>query len=114
MLNETFSSTAFGEALYLAQDLLCGFMVIGARVIFATHLIELVDHFEQMEGMVEAQEHLCSLVAGIQVDDDEIKPTYVITRRSPLGRSYAREIAQRHGISLAQILAARADKVNKS
>ncbi len=36
LLNETFSSTALGEALYLAQDVLAGLRAVGARAIFAT------------------------------------------------------------------------------
>lgn len=41
LLNETFSSTSFGEALYLAQDVICGLRVAGVRAIYATHLVEL-------------------------------------------------------------------------
>jgi hypothetical protein len=37
------------------------------------------------------------------------QPTFQILRGMPHGRGYAREIARRHGISLEQILAARAD-----
>jgi len=44
-------------------------------------------------------------VAGVTVNDaGEYIPTYRIERSEPLGRSYAREIARRHGISLEQIL----------
>ncbi len=105
LLNETFSSTAFGEALYLAQDVLAAMCVIGARAVFATHLVELVDHFAEIEERVSTESGLFSLVAGIELrEDGSAVPTYQITRREPLGRSYAQEIARRHGISLEQIL----------
>ncbi len=105
LLNETFSSTAFGEALYLAQDVLAAMCLIGSRAVFATHLVELVDHFDEIEGRVHGTSNLFSLVAGIELKDDGTAiPTYQITRGEPLGRSYAQEIARRHGISLAQIL----------
>ena len=105
LLNETFSSTAFGEALYLAQDMLSGLCALGVRAIFATHLIELVEHFAEIEAAVDCDGCLYSLAAGIEMTDDGTpQPTYRITRQPPLGRSYAREIARRYGISLQQIL----------
>jgi DNA mismatch repair ATPase MutS len=105
LLNETFSSTAFGEALYLAQDVLCALCAIGARGVFATHLVELVEQIAFMERSITPQSHLYSLVAGIESRaDGDAAPTFRIQRGEPLGRSYAREIAKRHGISLEQIL----------
>ncbi len=108
LLNETFSSTSSGEAIFLAQDVLCGLRAIGARAIFATHLIELAEKIESIEETVRGDSNLFSLVAGMTVGDDgEGTPTYQIIRGLPLGQSYAREIARRHGISLEQILANR-------
>ncbi|GAB4509517.1 MAG: hypothetical protein OHK0046_04650 [Anaerolineae bacterium] len=110
LLNETFSSTASGEAVYLAQDILCALRAIGVRAVYATHFIELVDLIEEIEQSIEGDSRLCSLVAGVRLlDDAQAVPTYKVTRGLPLGRSYAQEIARRHGISLAQILAARQD-----
>ena len=108
LLNETFSSTSSGEAIYLAQDVLCGLRAIGARSIFATHLIELAEKMEHIEQTISGDSRLYSLVAGVSVGHSgEGNPTYQITRGLPLGQSYAREIARRHGISLEQILANR-------
>lgn len=108
LLNETFSSTSSGEAAYLAQDMLCGLRSIGARAIFATHLIELAERLDTIEGIVSGESKLYSLVAGVSVNKEgEGSPTYQIVRGLPLGQSYAREIARRHGISLEQILQVR-------
>jgi len=108
LLNETFSSTSSGEAGYLGQDMLCGLRAIGARAIFATHLIELAERIEAIEGIVSGESKLYSLVAGVNVNTaGEGSPTYEITRGTPHGQSYAREIARRHGISLEQILEGR-------
>jgi DNA mismatch repair ATPase MutS len=105
LLNETFSSTASGEALYLAQDILGAMRAIGLRAIFATHFVELAQHIAEVESAIEGDSRLCSLVAGIAISDDgRPLPTFHITRGMPLGRSYAQEIARRHGISLEQIL----------
>ncbi len=111
LLNETFSSTSSGEAIYLAEDILCGLRAIGARAIFATHLIELAERIDSIERAVSGDSRLYSLVAGITIGDaGEGTPTYQIIRGLPLGQSYAREIARRHGISLEQILANREQK----
>jgi DNA mismatch repair protein MutS len=108
LLNETFSSTAFGEALYLAQDILCALRVVGARALFATHIIELVETIDEMESSVQGESRLFGLVAGIQLNDEGMPvPNFRVMRGKPLGRSYAAEIARQHGISLDQILAAR-------
>lgn len=108
LLNETFSSTASGEALYLAQDMLCGLRVIGARAIFATHLTELPARIPDMAAAVEGDSGFISLVAGVRLTDDgQAVPTFEIAPGQPLGRSYAQDIARRHGISLEQILQAR-------
>ncbi|MBX3064673.1 MAG: hypothetical protein KF726_16950 [Anaerolineae bacterium] len=108
LLNESLSSTAFGEALYLAQDVLAGLRSIGARTIFATHLVELVEHISEIEAAVAGDCSLYSLVAGIELGEDGTPQlTYRVTQGSPLGRSFAQEIARRHGISLEQILKGR-------
>ncbi len=109
LLNETFSSTSSGEAVYLAHDVLAGLRAIGARVIYATHLNELAERLDEIMAAAEGDCVLFSLVAGVEMGaEGEAKPTYRIQRGEPLGRSYAREIARRHGISLEQILAGRA------
>lgn len=113
LLNETFSSTSSGEALYLAQDVLCALRAIGVRAVFATHLSELAEHIPNMEAAVSGSSRLVSLVAGVRLSDDgQAVPTFEIAPGLPLGRSYAQEIARRHGISLEQILQARQRPAN--
>jgi len=106
LLNETFSSTTSGEAIYLAQDMLCGLRAIGVRALYATHFVELADHIKEIEETVEGRSRLFSLVAGVETGESgSVQPSFKITRGRPLGRSYAREIAKQYGISLEQILA---------
>ncbi|MFW5708967.1 MAG: MutS-related protein [Chloroflexota bacterium] len=114
LLNETFAATASREAVYLAQDMLTGFRVIGLRTIYATHLTELVDRISDIEAAQPGDSRLYSLVAGIEFDEDlNGQPTYDIRRGEPLDRSYAREIARRFGIDLPQILAAHQDRTTR-
>jgi len=108
LLNETFSSTSPDEAIYLAQDVLCGLRVIGVRAIYATHLIELAQRIHEIEAVIDGNSSLFSLIATVQLDTEgQTVRTFRIERGLPLGRSYAQEIARLHGISLEQILAAR-------
>ncbi len=82
--------------------------MIGVRALYATHLIELASRIADIEAAVEGDSRVISLVAGVQeTPDNRVAPTFKITSGAPLGSSYAREIARRHGISLDQILAAR-------
>ncbi len=105
LLNETFATTSASEAVYLAQDVMCGLRMIGVRAIFATHLTELTRQIEEIEATVDGESRVCSLVAGITFDDENTgHPTFEIKRGLPLGRSYAQEIARRHGIDLDQIM----------
>jgi DNA mismatch repair protein MutS len=108
LLNETFSSTSSGEALYLAQDMLAALRAVGSRAIYATHLIELAERLDEIEGLAAGDCRLISLVAGVHVNaEGGGTPTYVITPGVPHARSYAQDIARKHGISLAQILEGR-------
>jgi len=110
LMNESLSSTVASEATYLAQDVLCGLRAIGVRAIYATHLLDLPDRIPEIHAAVDGPSALFSLVAGVRLNaDGEGQPTFQILRGMPHKRSYAREIARRHGISLEQILAARAD-----
>jgi hypothetical protein len=106
LLNETFSSTAPGEAVYLAHDVLCGLRVVGARAIYATHLTDLAHRTQEIENAVAGDSRLFSLIATMKLDaEGQTVRTFRIERGLPLGRSYAEEIARLHGISLEQILA---------
>lgn len=108
LLNETFSSTAPGEALYLAQDVLCGLRAIGVRAIYATHLVDLAERIDEIESAVEGTSGVFSLIAAVHRNGDgQTVRTFRIERGLPYGRSYAQEIARQHGISLEQILKTR-------
>ncbi len=105
LLNESLASTTPGEALFLAKDVTSGLRAIGVRGIYATHLVELVDHIDEIEATVPGDSGLVSLVAGVQfTSEGHPAPTFRIMPGTPNGSGYAQEIARRHGISLDQIL----------
>jgi len=109
LLNESLSSTSPGESLYLAQDIARALRLLGARSIYATHLHELARTLDDINQTRPEEPPTTSLVAGIvpphqRSSDSDLGRTYRIEPGPPQGTSYAREIAQRHGISLPQLV----------
>jgi DNA mismatch repair protein MutS len=108
LLNESLSSTSPGESLYLARDIMRALKLLGARVIFATHLHELAEGLDALNDTWPGDCKLVSLVARTeQVNstgtEDGARRTYRIVPGPALGLSYARDIAARYGISFEQL-----------
>ncbi len=108
LLNESLSSTNPGESLYLAQDIVRVLRRVGGRAIYSTHLHELGGRAAELNQSVAGDSEIISVVSS-PVDGDvseplaEVKRTYKVEIRPPLGQSYAREIAARYGISYEQL-----------
>jgi DNA mismatch repair protein MutS len=94
LMNESLSSTAMAEAVYIAQDVVCLLAEIGCRAVYVTHLHELA---------ARCGEAALSLVAGAGMVDGEMRPTYRVEPGSPEGRSYAAALAARHGLELGAL-----------
>jgi DNA mismatch repair ATPase MutS len=108
LLNESLSSTSFGESLYLAQDIIRILRRIGARAIYSTHLHELAERVDELNESVSGDSKIISVVSSpvetvSQAKGAEVIRTYKLEIRPPLGQSYAREIAARYGISYEQL-----------
>lgn len=110
LLNESLSSTSPGEAVYLACDIVRGLRRLGARALYATHLHDLAASVEELNSDTPGDSQVVSLVTLIQEraatdsDSTSIRQTYQIRPGPPIGRSYAREIAARYGISYEQLV----------
>lgn len=104
LFNESFSSTTPGEGLYLAQDVVRGLRLLGARGVFVTHFHELAERLEALNA-APGESRVFSLVTGVETNAAKgaITRTFKIQPGPPLGTSYAKEIAQQHGISYEQI-----------
>ena len=107
LLNEALSGTGPGEAIYLARDVVRILGMLGTRTIFNTHLHGLAEEIGEINREFGGKERVQSLVASPIIDgeDDPEKRSYRIIAGPPLGRSYAREIASKYGISYAQLQA---------
>jgi DNA mismatch repair ATPase MutS len=97
LLDESLSSTGSYEASYIAKEVIAAFASLGCRTIFSTHLHELAASIDEINERVGGG--VDSLVAGI----DEGKRSFTITRKKPDGKSYARDIADKYGLSYEQL-----------
>lgn len=108
LLNESLSSTSFSESLYLAQDIVRLLRRIGARAIYSTHLLELANTVDELNDSVPGDSWIVSVVSSridptVSAEDTESRYRYKLEMRPPLGKSYAREVARRYGISYQQL-----------
>ena len=102
LLDESLSSTGSYEASYIASEVLAGLSVVGCRTLFSTHLHELAAEIDNIneKTKVKGGTHIDTLVAGIE----EGKRSFKIVRAKPDGKSYARDIADKYGLSYENIL----------
>lgn len=102
LLDESLSSTGSYEASYIASEVLSGMLACGCRGIFSTHLHELGMMIDEINERCKnlSGERIDTLVAGIE--DGE--RSFEILRQKPDGKSYAKDIAAKYGISLEKII----------
>ena len=102
LLDESLSSTGSYEASYIASEILTAFAARGCRGIFSTHLHELAASVPE----INARSKECggisvdTLVAGIE----EGRRSFKIQRAKPDGKSYARDIAQKYGLTFDKLM----------
>ena len=103
LLDESLSSTGSYEASYIAGEVLAGFSRIGCRCLFSTHLHELAAEIDNINARTapDGGSKIDSLVAGIE----DGKRSFKIYRMKPDGKSYARDIADKYGLSYENIVA---------
>ena len=102
LLDESLSSTGSYEASYIAAEVLAGFSQVGCRCLFSTHLHELAAELDRINADADRNGgvRIDTLVAGIM---EEGKRSFRILRAKPDGRSYARDIAERYGLTYENI-----------
>ena len=102
LLDESLSSTGSFEASYIAAEVLAGLSRVGCRCLFSTHLHELATEIDNINARTapDGGSAIDTLVAGIE----EGKRSFKIRRMKPDGKSYARDIADKYGLSYDSIV----------
>ena len=105
LLDESLSSTGSYEASYIAAEILAAFACLKTRGIFSTHLHELAASVPEINERSRQRGGVMidTLVAGIE---DGIR-SFKIHRMKPDGRSYARDIANKYGLSFDNLMKGR-------
>lgn len=101
LLDESLSSTGSYEASYIASEILAGLGICRVRGIFSTHLHELSSSIDSINqrSLADGGIKIDTLVAGIEAG----KRSFKIYRAKPDGKSYARDIAEKYGLSFEEI-----------
>ena len=102
LLDESLSSTGAYEASYIGAEVLLGFSKVGCRTLFSTHLHTLAARADELNAEAAAfgGTKMDTLVAKIAEDGTR---SFKILRTKPDGKSYARDIAEKYGLSLDKI-----------
>ena len=102
LLDESLSSTGSFEASYIASEVLAGLSRVGCRCLFSTHLHELAAQIDEINARTapDGGAVIDTLVAGIE----EGQRSFKIVRAKPDGKSYARDIADKYGLSYENII----------
>ncbi len=102
LLDESLSSTGSFEGAYIAAEVLEGFSMVRCRGIFSTHLHDLAASVDSINeaSLPKGGVKIDNLVAAIEKGDRSFK----IRREKPDGKSYARDIADKYGLSLEKIM----------
>lgn len=102
LMDESFSSTGAYEASYIAAEVLGALSHVGCRCLFSTHLHQLAAELDDINARAKetGDAMIDTLVAGMETGQRSFK----IYRRKPDGKSYARDIAEKYGISYDTIV----------
>ena len=94
LLNETFSTTSFEEGYYIARDAVKAILRKNVRTIYNTHMHKLAYEVEEF-NRTALKGKAASLLAWSQ---DGVRSFHVRVA-PPEGRSYARDIAEKYGVT---------------
>ena len=94
LLNESFSTTSFEEGYYIARDSVKALLEKSVRTIYNTHMHKLGADADELN-----KHSVDSKTASLIVRSDDGKRSFKIEVAPPEGMSYARDIAQKYGVT---------------
>ncbi len=94
LLNETFSTTSFEEGYYIARDAVKALLTKEVRTIYNTHMHKLGEDAEEF-----TRESQGAGASSLIMQTDNGKRSFRVALAKPEGSSYARDIAQKYGVT---------------
>ena len=101
LLNETFSTTSFEEGYFIAADAVRAVLKRGMRMIYNTHMHKLAQDLDTVINDGTAEGKAVSLVA----ETKEGKHSFRVMIAPPEGQSFARDIAEKYGVTYESLTA---------
>ena len=95
LLNETFSTTSFEEGYYIAVDAVKAILQKDARAVYNTHMHKLAQELDEAVNSDDKAGKAVSLVSETR----EGRHTFRVRIAPPEGKSFAREIAVKYGVT---------------
>ncbi len=99
LLNESLATTNVAEGLYIAKDVVKAMRYLGVRAVFNTHMHDLARNLDEVNGSVEGDSRIASMVTGV----DNGRRSFKVFIAPPQGVSYARDIAEKYGVTFDKI-----------
>lgn len=99
LLNESLAATNVTEGVYIATDVIKAMRYLGVRCIFNTHMHELGANVGKMNNDVQGTSKIESMVTGVENGERSFK-VYI---NPPQGLSYAKDIAEKYGVTFDKI-----------
>ncbi len=95
LLNESLATTNVAEGLFIAKDVVKAMRYLGTRAIFNTHMHELARNIEEINNNTEGGSKVASMITGIS----QGKRSFKVSLAPPQGVSYAKDIADKYGVT---------------
>ena len=102
LLNETFSTTSFEEGYFIASDAVRAILGRGTRTIYNTHMHKRAQDLDTEINTGGTEGKAVSLVA----ETKEGKHSFRVVIAPPEGQSFARDIAEKYGVTYESLIAA--------
>ncbi len=98
LLNESLATTNVSEGLFIAEDVVKAMRYLGARAIFNTHMHELARDLDAINKS-EGDSIAASIITGVSHG----KRSFKVMLAPPQGVSYAKDIAEKYGVTFDKI-----------
>ena len=94
LLNETFSTTSFEEGYYIARDSVKALLTKAVRTIYNTHMHKLGEDADEF-----TRESTGAGAASLIMRTEDGKRSFKVALAEPEGSSYAKDIAEKYGVT---------------